>query len=207
MIDAALLDCEQIEGGVHALTTRPDLGSRIDLVPLYELERTELSAYRGLLVGLHADQRFLAMRRAQLEAFLSGGGTIVVCGHVAHSFLAELKRFRPIPDYTTSDLVVRREVEHPVWAGVNTEDLTWRRGVAGFYGRGANPPPEGAAVIHTLGPGRHPVDFECRPGVGGRLLVHAGADLWGYLEASNTAARMAPQLLDWIRTGSGGDAS
>lgn len=201
MIDALLLDCEQAEGGVHLLMTRPDLGARLDVVPHYDLERTDLGRYRGLLVGLHADQRYLAASRPQLEAFLAGGGTIVFCGHVAHPFLAELAPYRPIEGYKAADLVVARVVEHPVWAGVDPADLTWRRGVAGFYGRGGNPPPPGATVVHTLGPRAVPVDFVCRPAVGGRLLVHAGADLWGYLETDGTAARMAPQLLDWLRAG------
>jgi len=199
--DALLLDCEQAEGGVHLLMTRPDLGSRLDVAPLYELERTELSGYRGLLVGLHVDQRYLAARRPQLEAFLAGGGTVVFCGHVAYPFLAELSAYRPISGYKAADLVVARVAEHPVWAGVDVADLTWRRGVAGFYGRGGNPPPAGATVVHTLGPKAVPVDFVCRPAVGGRLLVHAGADLWGYLETDGTAARMAPQLLDWLAAG------
>jgi hypothetical protein len=53
-------------------------------------------------------------------------------------------------------------------------------------------------VINSLGPGRHPVDWECRPVAGGRLLVHAGADLWGYLGSGTTAERITPQLIDWI---------
>ena len=53
-------------------------------------------------------------------------------------------------------------------------------------------------MINTLGPRRVPVDFECRPEAGGRLLVHAGNDLWGYLDAATTASRMGAQLLDWI---------
>lgn len=101
-------------------------------------------------------------------------------------------------NYKVTDLEVIRVADHPVWEGVDTADLTFRRGVAGFYGRGANPPPPGARIIHVLGPGRHPVDYEVRPAVGGRLLVHAGADLWNYADSGNTAARMMPQLLDWI---------
>lgn len=207
MIDALLIDCEQTEGGVNMLMKSPDLGTRLDVVPLYQFAAVELGRYRGLLIGLHVDQRYLAARRAQIEAFLAGGGTVVFCGHVAHPFLAELAPYRPIAGYGVDDLVVARACEHPVWRGVDTADLTWRRGVAGFYGRGANPPPAGATVIHTLGPGRHPVDFECRPAVGGRLLVHAGADLWGYLEADSSAARMAPQLLDWIAAGTQGGSA
>jgi len=37
-------------------------------LPLYELERAELFSYRALLIGLHADQRYLATRRGQIEA-------------------------------------------------------------------------------------------------------------------------------------------
>ncbi len=206
MIDALVLDFEQTESGADVLATDPHLGRRIDLLAQYDLERIDLAQYRGLLIGLHADQRYLATRRAQIEAFLRAGRVVVVCGHIAHPFLAELAPFQPIADYTVADLTVNREHDHPVWDGVRTEDLTWRRGVAGFYGRGANPPPAHATIVHTLGPGRHPVDFDCRTAVGGRLLVHAGADLWGYAEAENSARRIMPQLLDWIGAVSKGAA-
>ncbi|MBS7698361.1 MULTISPECIES: hypothetical protein [unclassified Chelatococcus] len=201
MIDALLLDCEQTEGGVNLLMKSVDPGCRLDVLPLYSLAGIDLPAYRGLLIGLHADQRYLLSRKAQLEAFLSGGGTIVFCGHVAYPFLDELAPYEVIPDYTVDDLEVTQASDHPVWRGVDRRDLTWRRGVAGFYGRGSNPPPAGARIINTLGPRRHPVDFETRPAVGGRLLVHAGADLWGYADSGNSAERIVPQLFDWIASG------
>lgn len=198
MIDVLILDFEQTESGADTLATDPVLGRRVDLLPQYDLADIDLAAYRGLLIGLHADQRYLQTRRTQIEAFLAAGRVVVVCGHIAHPFLTELRPFRAIPGYTLADLQVRRQTPHPVWEGVETEDLTWRRGVAGFYGRGSNPPPEGATIIHTLGESGRPVDFECRPAVGGRLLVHAGVDLWGYIGADNSARRIVPQLLNWI---------
>jgi hypothetical protein len=198
MSQIALLDCEQTENGAQVLIKDLALGPHVDLVPFYDLERTDLSRYCGLLIGLHSDQRYLASRRPQLEFFLRGGGTIVICGHVGHPFLAELSPFVPIANYRIDDLQVQREAEHPVWAGVDCEHLSRRRGVAGFYGRGANPPPPGALIINSLGPQRYPVDFECRPAVGGRLLVHAGADLWGYLDSGTSAERIVPQLFNWI---------
>lgn len=197
MIDALALDCEQTESGLHYLATHAVLGRRIDILPLFDLQRTDLSCYRALLLGLHADQRYLASRRSQVEAFLAAGRVVIFCGQVAYPVLDELRPFHPIHDYGLGDLEVRREQEHPVWDGVRLEDLTRRRGVAGFYGRGANPPPPGAEVIHSLGPGRHPVDFICRPRAGGWLLVHAGADLWNYASEPTTASRIIPQLLDW----------
>jgi hypothetical protein len=207
MIDALLLDCEQTEGGVDILMKRPDLGSRIDVLPLYELERAELRRYRGLLLGLHVDQRYLATRRNQIDSYLAGGGTIVFCGHVATPFLPDISTYRPIANYGVADLAVKRISAHPVWEGVDTADLTFRRGVSGFYGRGSHEPPGGAQIIHGLGADLHPVDFEHRPAGGGRLLVHAGADLWGYLDSETSAARMAPQLLDWLRVPFHGEKS
>jgi hypothetical protein len=198
MTDALLLDCEQTEGGVNILMKRPDLGSRLDVALLYDLERVELTRYSGLLIGLHADQRYLAVRRDQILDYLRAGGTVVFCGHVAYSFLPDLEPYRPIPNYKVADLEVCRSEDHPVWRGVDVNDLTWRRGVAGFYGRGFNPPPAGARIIHTLGPQAYPVDFEYASEGKGRILVHAGADLWGYLDGSSTAARIGPQLLDWV---------
>ncbi len=198
MIDALFLDCEQTEGGQTILLRAPALGTRVDVAAMHDLHRVDLAGYRGLLIGLHVDQRYLATRRAQLEAFLGRGGTIVMCGQVTTPFLAELAPFVPMRDYRLDDLRVNLERPHPVWAGVEPNDLTFQRGVAGFYGRGHSPPPSDAIVINTLGPRRVPVDFECRPKAGGRLLVHAGNDLWGYLNADTTASRLGRQLLDWI---------
>lgn len=193
-----VLECEQTEGGHTVLLRRPALGRRVDAIAMHDLARVDLSRYRGLLLGLHCDQRHLQARRDQLRRFLAGGGTIVFCGHLAQPFLDGLDRYQVIAQYRLEDLRVRKETGHPVWNGVAEEDLTFRRGVAGFYGRGHNPPPAGARVINTLGPARVPVDWEWHPPEGGRLLVHAGADLWMYLETEGSAARLAPQLLDWI---------
>src|SRR5262249_22128070 len=106
MIDALFLDCEQTEGGQTILLRAPALGTRVDVVAMHALDGVDLVRYRGLLIGLHADQRYLATRRAQLEAFLGQGGTIVMCGQVATPFLAELAAFVPMRDYRLDDLRV-----------------------------------------------------------------------------------------------------
>jgi len=196
MIDTLLIDCEQPESGVSDLIRRPDLGPRIMAVGMYALDEVALADYRALLIGMHCDQLYLVGRRARIEDFVSTGGTVLVSGHVAWPFLSGLDRFRPIADYRIADLEVRRESEHPVWAGVAPEDLTFRRGIAGFYGRGWHKPPPGATVIHSLGARRLPLDFAYAIGRG-RVLFHGGNDLWTYLDAGNSAERMMPQLFDW----------
>lgn len=197
MIDTLLIDCEQPESGVAEMIRRPDIGWRIRTVGMYDFDRAPLADYRALLISMHCDQRYLAKQRARLDAFARDGGTIVIGGHVALPFLTGLDTFQPIPGYRLDDLRIHRTAEHPVWAGVAEEDLTFRRGVAGFYGRGWHRPPTEATVIHALGERRLPLDFAYALGRG-RVLFHGGNDLWTYLGSDSTAERMIPQLFDWI---------
>jgi hypothetical protein len=152
---------------------------------------------RAVLVPMHADQRQLAAVRPALEGFLETGGTAVVCGQIAHPFLRGLRPFVPLARMRPADLAVRIETHHPVWAGVDPGDLTFRRGVAGFYGRGENPPPLAAQILTTVDHGRAAVDWLVER-QGGCLLVHGGNDLWSFADDDTTAARLAPQLIAWL---------
>lgn len=174
----------------------------VRILPLYALETlpdAQLDQTRALLIPAHADQRFLQTQQARLEAWLSKGGTLVFNGHVAHPFLRWLRPFQPQTVAGLAGLRVHRGPQHPVFAGVEGEHLTFRRGVAGFYARGCNPPCAGARVLNTLGANHLPIDWLLTLPGGGRLLVHAGNDLWMHAEGQDTAARIAPQLLAWLR--------
>lgn len=199
MIDTLLIDCEQPESGVYDMIRRPDLGPRIMAIGMYDFDDARLSDYRALLIGMHCDQLYLSRRRERIDEFVRAGGTLVVSGHVAWPIVEGLSSFQPIANYRIADLAVHREAAHPVWDGVAVEDLTFRRGVAGFYGRGWHQPPADAVLIHSLGPERRPLDFAWRLGQG-RVLFHGGNDLWTYLDTGNSAERMIPQLFDWIAT-------
>ncbi|MBV9313681.1 MAG: hypothetical protein JO100_07960 [Pseudonocardia sp.] len=182
-------------GTPSALAAQHDLVADLDL---YELPQTELKQARGLLVGPHVDQVFLSQYETKLDRFVHGGGRLVVCAQVALPFATGLTRFIPLTYRSVCDLTVHRLAAHPVWRGVAPEDLTFRRGVAGFYGRGFYPdPPRCAQVVHGLGPRRLPLDLVYPLG-DGEVLLHGGNDLWGYADDDTTAARMTPQLLAWV---------
>ena len=199
MARTILLTCGEVSPS--PLLTHPRTGSRVQGLDIYALDTVELQAYAGVLISTYADQRFLAAVRPKLERFLQSGGTVVFCGHVAYPFLPELAPFVPLTGRSVEDYRVWRVREHPVFAGVQTEDLTFRKGVAGFYGRGYNPPPPHALVLHRLGTVEGaPVDCVYGRPDGGRVLVHAGNDLWGYVADTTSASRLAPQLLDWIES-------
>lgn len=126
---------------------------------------------------------------------------MVINGHIAYPFLRWLQPFEVQTCPGLAGLQVARGERHPVFDGVDAEHLTYRRGVAGFYARGANPPPPDARVLNTLGPDSQPIDWLLSLPGGGRLLVHSGNDLWMYANGQDSAARIVPQLLAWLATG------
>lgn len=182
------------------------LAGRVETRPLSELAGLELSGHGAILVSMLADQVTLAEQSDKLEAFLDAGGTLVFNGHVAHAPIAGLTPFVPQTGRGIDSLTVHRLAEHPVYDGVSAQDLTFRRGVAGFYARGHNPPPAGAVALNGLGPDKVPVDWVWRRPGGGTVLMHCGLDLWAFAGDPTTASRMAPQLLDWLQTDVKGNA-
>jgi hypothetical protein len=163
----------------------------------YALHETDLSPYRAILLPAHLDQRYLGEISDHVAAFLDRGGRLVFNGHVAWPMLPELAPFVPLPSRRLDDLSVHRLADHPVFDGVAEDDLTYRRGVAGFYARGHNPPPEGALPLMGVGPDRAPCDWALKRPAGGEILCHAGNDLWMYIDATSTAGRIVPQLIAW----------
>lgn len=181
-----------------ALLTLPGLAAEVHDVDIYDLSGTDLATFDALLIGTGADQRVLAEQRGRLQAFLDAGRTIVYCGHVAYPFLDALNEFVPLARCQVQDLLVWPLRAHPLFEGLTSQELTFRRGVAGFYGRGHNPPPADALVLNGLGAQRSPVDWlRMYPG-GGALLIHAGNDLWGYGEQDGEVARLPGRLVQWI---------
>lgn len=180
------------------ILSRRDLAVPVAGIDIYALRATGLAGCCGLLIGTGCDQRELVERQDKLQAFLDAGNTVVFCGHVAYPFLPGLSEFVPLADFRVNDLRVEKLTRHPVFDGIEPDDLTFRKGVAGFYGRGHNPPPHGAKVLNALGPKRMPVDWLLDYRGGGCLLVHAGNDLWGYGEDDRSAARLPQQLVQWI---------
>lgn len=172
-----------------------------DEVGHYELHETELAPYAALLLPAHLDQRYFGTMTEKVSAWLDGGGTLVFNGHVAWPMLPEFSPFVALEQRSLVHLQIHRVTEHPVFAGVDMNDLTYRRGVAGFYARGCNPPPAGATPLIGVGPERIPCDWVYERPSGGRILMHAGNDLWMYAGDSTSASRIVPQLMAWAAGG------
>lgn len=182
----------------------PDVGDHapdIAQIDHYDLSDIDLSPYAALMLPAHLDQRFFGTLTTRIEGFLADGGTLVFNGHVAWPMLPEFQTFVPLENQSLENLIIHRLADHPVFEGVDTHHLTFRRGVAGFYARGYNPPPKGAIALHGVGPDRLPCDWIYHRPEGGRILMHAGNDLWMYAGSGDSTARIVPQLCLWA----GGD--
>ncbi|WP_322516231.1 hypothetical protein SR870_01190 [Rhodopseudomonas palustris] len=165
-------------------------------VDLYALDAALLAGADALLIGMHMDQRFLKANAGLLDDHVTAGGRIAISGHVAHPFMAGLGPVQPLDGGGIADLTISRATAHPIWDGVALDDLTFRRGVAGFYGHAWHAPPKDAIVIHTLGPAHRPLDF-IYPLGRGAVLLHGGNDLWSF-GGDDTTRRLLPQLINWL---------
>lgn len=184
------------EGSGAALAARSEAAGRIERCDIYAFDEIDLDRYGALLISMHADQRFLAGRAERIERFLLDGGTVVANGHVAYPFLPGIGTARTLPHYGLDDLRILRLVEHPIWAGVSGDDLTFRRGVAGFYGRSWHDLPPGALALNAVGVPDRVLDI-LHPVGRGRVLLHGGNDLWQFGGPDSTA-RLVPQFLEWL---------
>jgi hypothetical protein len=169
------------------------------LRPVWEWDLTpdDLAQARGVLTTIHLDQIRMMEFGEAFEALLDRGGRLVFNGHVMRPFIAGLTPFVPVGGGRRVDFALTPLADHPVFAGVDRAALQLSRGVAGFYGRGCNPPPEGALALTGVGEGRLPLDWVWRRPRGGAILSHAGNDWWGAGSDKPALERLADNIVGW----------
>ncbi|PZU87459.1 MAG: hypothetical protein DI528_07500 [Shinella sp.] len=180
-----------------------DAAARGDVVIVEQEDLTAevLAAHRGLLTGQQLDQNALLSLKPALEAFLDAGGRWFFNGHVVRPLVDGMAQYRPIDAPKRADFDLSSINPHPLYDGLDLKKLEANKGVAGFYGRGCNPLPEGAVAINGLGPAQVPVDWVwARPG-GGRIFSHAGNDLASMGMEWGLAPGLSARILDWVNGG------
>jgi hypothetical protein len=148
---------------------------RIDHLDCYRLDQVDLAGYQGLIIAGMVDQEYLLRHRDRIAAYLAGGGVLVFGGHLHRDWLPGCSPFVPLPHPTLAAYRVAEVAEHPLFDGLGPDELTFRRGVAGFFARGHHPPPPGAEVLVRLG-GGEPATYLDRVSTAGTVLVQATSD-------------------------------
>lgn len=197
MSEIALLDARTQPFALHQ--REPLKSERLHPVDVYDLPSADLTPYVGLIIGGAVDQEFLYLYRDLIRRFLDDGKVVAFSGHVFRSWLPGCGMFVPKRIRSVTDFAVHLVGSHPLFAGVDENDLTFRRGVAGFFARGHHPPPEGAEILARLGEDE-PIVYVDRNTTNGVILAHSGNDLIGYSDGG-TAGRIVPQLMAWMRKG------
>lgn len=171
---------------------------RVKILRDSQLGNHEVSTARGIVTTMHLDQIAFAERRDALAAFFRNGGRLFFNGHVLKPFADGLQVYRPLTSRRLNDFQLQRLAPHPVFGGLDQKDMAIRKGVAGFYGRGHNPMPQGAVALTGLGGESRPVDWEWRLPGGGVMFSHAGNDLWSMApENSDGPKAFAERIVDW----------
>lgn len=183
------------------LLDRPPLDRAMERVDQYALPETDLDRYAGIVVSSQADQEYLLGYAERIRGFLETGRVLVFSGHLCTPWLPGAAAFREKEIDGPEDYHVAEVRDHPVFEGVRAEDLTYQKGVAGFFARGHHPPPPGAEVLVRL-EGGEPVVYVDEATTRGTMLVHSGNDLIGFGRRDSTAARIPGQMIDWMQDAS-----
>lgn len=163
-----------------------------------ELTEAHFAAAKGLITTTHLDQIGFLEYAPAVTAFLDRGGRWIYNGHILRPVLPEFGIYIPMPQPKRADFVQARLFDHPIFAGFDQRKLEANRGVAGFYGRGHNPPPSGAVTINALGPALIPVDWIWARPEGGEILSHAGNEFWGCGDDPELKKRLAGRAVTWL---------
>jgi hypothetical protein len=166
-----------------------DWSGRVDRLDCYALGSVDLAQYAALIIRPSVDQEHLARQQRVIRRYLDCGGVVVFGGHLHRDWLPGASAFVPLTNQSLDGYRVVEVADHPIFRGMGTE-LTFRRGVAGFFARGHHPIPEGAEVLTRLFGGQ-PSTYLDRVSTAGTIIVQATSDLLSYCGEA---------LLDWIVT-------
>ena len=167
------------------------------------LRDDDIASAAALITCVSVDQDDLMRRSAAIVRMLDAGGRLAINGHVLRPYVDGLTAFVPSEEPRRADYELSRLAGHPVFDDIDVSALATNRGVAGFYGRGYNPPQPGAVALNGLGPRQLPVDWTWTRPQGGALFVHSGNDLWGVGDDPATRELLAERLVHWcLRRGS-----
>jgi hypothetical protein len=164
-----------------------DWSHRVDRVDCYAIGSIDLARYTALIITPNVDQEHLYRQQRQLRDYLDRGGVVIFGGHLHRDWLPGASAFIPLTHRSLDAYRVVEVADHPIFRGMGTE-LTFRRGVSGFFARGHHPIPAGAEVLTRLF-GGEPATYLDRVSTAGTIIVQATSDLLSYCGEA---------LLDWV---------
>lgn len=196
--DFIMLDSGSCFG--RARVNNEEYQADFEYIDIYELPRIDLKPFKCLVINSLIDQEFLYKHRHIISAFLDDKKVLIFSGNLCKDWLPGGSLFVPKEINSFQDYVVSVHQPHPIFEGVLEDDMTFNKGVSGFFARGHHPIPEGAEVLLTL-PGGEPINYIDRSSTKGTIFVHVGNDIFASMRKDQvkTTDRIGPQLMKWVR--------
>lgn len=173
----------------------------VTIIEQSALNADMLLAHKGLITDNQLDQNAMVLMREALAAFLDAGGRWFFNGHMVRPLVDGMAQYRPIEAPKRTDFDLSPVNAHPLFSDIELFKLETNKGVAGFYGRGCNPLPEGAVAVNGLGPAQVPVDWVWVRPRGGRIFSHAGNDLGSLGLEWNLSGELTRRIIEWTLGG------
>jgi len=184
-------------GMTESVFDKPAAQGKLRRVRQRDLSAADFAEASGLITTMYLDQIGFLQHMDSVQALLARGRRWIFNGHVLRPLVPGLGVYVPLPDPRRVDLALTRLSEHPIFAGIDQKALEVNRGVAGFYGRGHNPMPQGATAINGLGPQKLPIDWNWARPDSGRIFSHAGNDFWHNGDDEALHQVLADQAVAW----------
>lgn len=175
----------------------PNENITIKQVPQYEIGTFDFTEFDVIIVSNFADQENLYMHKNVVEEFLSEGKIVAFFGHLFRAWLPGASLFMPEKIKHFSDYNLYPEKNSAIFNGVLTEDMTFKKGVAGFFARGYYHADENFE-IHLKFKSGHICSYADRHSTKGVIFVHAGRPLLSYHSEGKTTDVLRPQFIKWL---------
>lgn len=176
----------------------PDENIIIKEVPQYDIGIFDFNEFDIIIVPNFADQENLYMHKNVISNFLETGKIVVFFGHLFRPWLPGAPLFMPEKIKHFSDYNLYPQNGSLIFKGVLTEDMTFKKGVAGFFARGHYHADE-KCEVHLIFESGHICSYADRHSAKGTVFVHAGRSLLGYHSEGKTTDLLRRQFIDWLQ--------
>ncbi|WP_010651316.1 hypothetical protein [Oceanobacillus massiliensis] len=178
--------------------TDPFIQDNFELIDQYRLAETDLSLFKCIVIHDFIDQEYLYTYRSIITDFLAEGKIIIFTGQLFKAWLPGCSSFTPRDIQSYKDYQVLIAKDHPIFAGVHPDDMTFKKGIAGFFARGTHAPVPAHAEILLTFRDEMPITYIDRNTTNGTILCHSGRDLFAFRNQNKSTDRIIGQLLQWI---------
>lgn len=185
-----------LEGRAMNVSNEPM--DHVTFIDQYEIQTADLSAFNVLVVTDFIDQEHLYKHKEVIENFLNDGKIVVVNTHMFRPWVPGVGLFMPKEIRKHSDYVMEATTADSFYKGVDMQELTYRKGVSGFYARGSHPVVNKKAEIVLQFTDGTPIVFIDRDSTRGTVVAGACRDFLTYATGDNSTQLIAPQFLAFL---------